>query len=116
MTTLVSNEVVIPGATIFDRVRVTGLGRSEARIDMELFGPFASAPRSAARALPYWKGAFTASGDGTYRTAPSQLRRAGFYTYRERLAGNGADQRHPGRVRRGRRDGARASAHPHRKG
>ena len=43
VTTLVSSEVVIPGATIFDRVRVTGLGRSEARIDMELFGPFAIA-------------------------------------------------------------------------
>ena len=61
VTTLVSSEVVVPGATISDRVRVTGLGRSEARIDMELFGPFASAARrSAARALPTGRAAFTA--------------------------------------------------------
>ena len=42
VTTITSNEVVRPGAAIFDRVLVRGLGKTAARIRVELFGPFAT--------------------------------------------------------------------------
>lgn len=88
VTTLVSNEVVVPGSTIHDTVKVTGLGASAARIDVELFGPFASRAAIRCTGMPVWKGSFTAKGDGTYRTRAARLARAGFYTYRETLAGS----------------------------
>ncbi len=88
VTTLVSNEVVVPGSTITDRVRVTGLGRTEARIDMELFGPFGTRASIRCSGTALWKGSFTAKGDGVYTTTPVRLARAGFYTYRERLVGS----------------------------
>ena len=88
VTTLVSNEVVIPGSTIHDNVKVTGLGQSAARVDVELFGPFATRAAIGCGGTPYWKGSFTAKGDGTYKTRPARLERAGFYTYREALAGS----------------------------
>ena len=44
VTTLTSSEVVRPGASIYDRVQVGGLGETPARIGVELFGPF-SDPR-----------------------------------------------------------------------
>src|SRR5205823_5409530 len=42
VTTSASNEVVSPGARIFDRIRVSGLGHAAAAIDVELYGPFPS--------------------------------------------------------------------------
>ncbi len=39
VTTLVSNEVVAPGARITDRVKVSGLGQTAAKIEVRLYGP-----------------------------------------------------------------------------
>lgn len=88
VTTLVSNEVVVPGSTITDSVKVTGLGASAARVDVELFGPFATRDAIRCGGTPYWKGSFTAKGDGTYRTREVRLARAGFYTYVESIEGS----------------------------
>ncbi|MFN8225047.1 MAG: sortase [Gaiellales bacterium] len=88
VTTLVSSEVVAPGATISDTVKVSGLGDSAARVDVELFGPFAARDAIRCTGSPFWKGSFTAKGDGSYKTQPVRLARAGFYTYRESLPGS----------------------------
>jgi sortase (surface protein transpeptidase) len=85
--TLVSAEVVFPGASIFDRVQVLGLGKS-ARIEVELFGPYATRAAINCSGAPYWRGSVVAQGDGVVRTAPVRLAKAGFYTFRERVAGS----------------------------
>jgi Sortase domain len=88
VTTLASSEVALPGASIFDHVRVRGLGKTAARIRVELFGPFAT--RSAIRCSSrlHASTVVTAHGDGVLRTPPFRVARAGFYTFRERLIGS----------------------------
>jgi hypothetical protein len=87
LATAVSEGVVRPGGAVSDVVRVRGLGRTTARIDVELYGPFASraAIRCTAQMLA-WKGQLSVAGDRTVRTPPARLARAGFYGYRERVA------------------------------
>ena len=71
VTTLVSNEVVAPGFRIYDTVRVQGLGKTEARIGVELFGPFATRDGIRCTGEPYWTGEIFARGDGTLGRRPS---------------------------------------------
>ena len=65
VTTVVSNQVVRPGARIFDRIKVTGLGRTPAQVEVRLFGPYAQ-PRGddlrgrAATGRARWRCAATA--------------------------------------------------------
>ena len=84
----ISTEIARGGARIFDRVRVSGLGRSTARVDLELFGPFAtrSAVRCAGR--PRWAGSLIAKGDHELRSTPVRLASPGFYAYRAHLVGS----------------------------
>lgn len=88
VTTLVSDAVVKPGSRIFDRLKVTGLGTTPATVEVELYGPYASRAEMDCKGEPYWKGTVDARGDGEYTTAKAELRRAGFYTYVERIAGS----------------------------
>ena len=85
--TVVSAEVVFPGASIFDRIQVLGLGKS-ARIEVELFGPYAARAAITCSGAPYWRGTVIAHGDGIVSTPPVRLAKAGFYTFRERVAGS----------------------------
>lgn len=87
-TTLASAEVVVPGARLHDRVRVRGLGRSTAVVELELFGPFPSPAAIRCSGAPIWKGSLTVAGDGTYASPSVELERAGFYAYRERIVGS----------------------------
>ncbi|MEZ5080481.1 MAG: class F sortase [Thermoleophilia bacterium] len=87
VTTLASAEVVKPGSTILDRVRVKGLGRTKATVDLELFGPFATKAAMRCTGTPYWRGQFEVNGDGTHRSPRVKVDRAGFYTFREKLVG-----------------------------
>ena len=77
VTTLVSDEVVVPGSTISDRIRVRGLGRTEVAIDVELFGPFASRGAIRCAGTPVWRGRVVAHGDGVLRSPPVRIGRAG---------------------------------------
>lgn len=88
LRTVASAEVARRGGSIFDRIFVSGLGRTTAKIQVELFGPFGA--RSAIRCLgsPYWSGTITADGNGTIRSPAVKLTRAGFYAFRERLVGS----------------------------
>ncbi len=88
VTTIASNEIVHRGAAIFDRVRVRGLGKTPARIRVELFGPFST--RAAIECSGHLRGAVvvTVHGDGVLRTPSFRIARVGFYTFRERLIGS----------------------------
>ena len=88
LTTLVSAQLARPGSRIADRIRVHGLGETQAAVEVELFGPFASraAIRCSYRHLR-WHGRITVAGNGETRSPGVTVARAGFYGYRERLIG-----------------------------
>lgn len=87
VTTIVSDAVVKPGGQIFDRLTVSGLGKTPATIELELFGPYASRADIDCEGAPYWKGTVDVAGDGEYASPKATVRRAGFYVFRERIAG-----------------------------
>ena len=86
ITTQVSSQQAAPGATITDKAVVTGLGGLQAAVTVELWGPFDTRGAIRCTGTPFWRGTFTAKGDGTYTTAPVKLTKAGYYTYRESIA------------------------------
>lgn len=86
VVTQVSAQQGTPGATITDKVVVSGLGKLQAEVKVELWGPFAARGAIRCSGTVYWRGSFTAKGDGTYTTAPVKLQQAGYYTYRESIA------------------------------
>ena len=88
VTTVVSDDVVRAGTQIFDRIKVTGLGKTPVEIDVDLFGPFATRAAMRCTGTPFWKGTVNASGDGAVRSPNVTLSKVGFYTYRERIAGS----------------------------
>ena len=85
----VSRLVVRPGSRIFDRIRVRGLGTSAARIEVELFGPFASRAAISCTAKPYWSGRINVQSQRPIRSPFVEVAKAGFYTYRELQIGQG---------------------------
>jgi hypothetical protein len=86
--TLVSNAVVRPGSSITDRIKVTGLGTTEATIGVELFGPFASRAAVQCGGTPVYSGKLTTEGDGVITSAGVKLASVGFYTFREKIVGS----------------------------
>jgi hypothetical protein len=88
VTTITSNEVVLPGAAIFDRVLVRGLRKTAARIRVELFGPFATRAAIGCTTRLHGSTVVTARGDGVVRTPPFRLAKTGFYSFREQLIGS----------------------------
>lgn len=88
VTTIVSDDVVRAGTAIFDRIKVTGLGKTPVDIDVELFGPFATRAAMRCTGTPFWKGTVKATGDGTVRSPNVTLSKVGLYTYRERIEGS----------------------------
>ncbi len=85
ITTVVSDEVVIPRAAIRDRVRVTGLGETAADVEVELYGPFESRAAISCGGKPYATSRLEVDGDGTVPVQAERIREVGFYTYRERI-------------------------------
>ncbi|MBB4665290.1 class F sortase [Conexibacter arvalis] len=86
VVTKVSSRVVRPGSRIFDRLVVSGLGETTAKVEVELHGPFRTRAAITCSRTPFWKGAVTVKGDGSYVTPKVLLRKSGFYAYRERIA------------------------------
>lgn len=87
VTTVVSDAVVQPGSSIFDRIAVTGLGGTPVTIEVQRHGPFASRAAIDCTGTPYWEGRVKVDGDGDLSSAKVRLKHAGFYTYRERIDG-----------------------------
>jgi Sortase domain len=88
LRTAASAEVARRGTRVFDRIRVSGLGRTAATIQVELFGPFATRSGIHCAGRPYWEGTVMVEGDVEVRSPPVRLGKAGFYAYRERLTGS----------------------------
>jgi hypothetical protein len=88
LTTLVSSALVRPGGAVFDRIRVGGLGRTAAAIEVELYGPFATRAAIRCTGAAYAHAHVTARGDGVVRSPRVRVAKAGFYTFRERLLGS----------------------------
>ena len=91
VVTQVSAAKTRPTATIFDRLRVSGLGSLTAQVRVVLWGPFANRGRIACSGTPRWTGSLIAKGDGTYTTAAVRLPRVGYYVYQESLAAGPAN-------------------------
>jgi sortase family protein len=87
VVTTVSDDVVSPGDAIHDEISVSGLGSSEARIGVQLYGPFATRAAIKCTGTPYDTAEVYAHGDGVVTTPGVRLKEAGFYTYVERLVG-----------------------------
>ncbi len=88
--TQVSAAETKPGSTISDTVVITGLGVVSATVQVELWGPYDTVAAINCSGTPYATQTFTANGDGTYVTEPIAIDRAGYFTYRESLAGGPA--------------------------
>lgn len=89
VTTLASDEVVKPGAAIFDRVSVTGLGKTPAMVEVDLFGPFATRAAIRCNGTPVATLKVPVDGDGTYASPKVRVPKAGLYAFRERLLPSG---------------------------
>jgi sortase family protein len=86
VTTQVSTQQATLGASITDKVVVTGLGALRADVTVELFGPFPARTAIRCTGKPAWRGTVTVTGDGTYTSAPLKIGVAGYYTYHESIA------------------------------
>jgi hypothetical protein len=87
VTTEVSTDVARPGSALFDRIVVSGLGGTQAAVQIQLFGPFSAKAAINCSGKPYWQGRVTAQGDGELRSPAVRITSAGFYTFHETLVG-----------------------------
>lgn len=88
LVTQVTNEVAKPGAGLTDKVTVKGLGTTAALVEVTLYGPFATRAAVGCSGTPAGKTSFTAKGDGTFTSPPILVQKAGFYVFREAIAGS----------------------------
>jgi sortase (surface protein transpeptidase) len=88
VTTAVADQVVRPGGTLADHVKVAGLGTTPATIDVRLYGPYATRAAMDCQGTPYWKGTLPVTGDGDFTSPKTTVKRAGFYVYVESIAGS----------------------------
>jgi hypothetical protein len=86
--TQASSSVVRPGSTITDAITVSGLGKTPATIDVDLYGPYDSVAAISCAGRPAWSGHVAATGDGTVQSPAATIRKAGFYVFRERIVGS----------------------------
>ena len=84
--TAVSAQRTHPGASITDKILVSGTGVLSLSVQAALYGPFAMHGAISCSGTPLWKGTIVTKGDGTYTTAAVKLPSAGYYTYRETIA------------------------------
>jgi LPXTG-site transpeptidase (sortase) family protein len=88
VTTQVTTEVARPGASITDKVKVEGIGTTAVKIEVTLYGPFATRSAIGCKSTPAGMTSFTAKGDGTHTSPGIKIAKAGFYIFREQLVGS----------------------------
>src|SRR5262249_13532311 len=88
LTTQVTNEVARPGASLTDVITVHGLGTTAARIEVALYGPFATRDAIGCKDAPVGSTSVTAKGDGAVTSPGIRITKAGFYVFREHLVGS----------------------------
>jgi sortase (surface protein transpeptidase) len=86
VATQISSATTAPGSQISDQAVVSGLGALSATVNVELWGPYASASAISCTGTPASTTSFTANGDGTYTTTPVTVPAAGYYTFQESIA------------------------------
>jgi hypothetical protein len=89
VTTVASAEVVRPGSELSDLVKVTGLGKTPATVDVSLYGPFTSRGAIRCTGTPVGTVRVDVAGDGEYRSPSIRVPKAGMYTFREKLLASG---------------------------
>ena len=89
VTTVASAEVVRPGSLLSDLVKVSGLGKTPATVEVSLYGPFASRAAIRCAGTPVGTVRVEVAGDGEYRSPTIRVPRAGMYTFREKLLAGG---------------------------
>jgi hypothetical protein len=85
ITTIASDDVVRPGGQLHDRIRISGLGETPARVEVELHGPFQTRAAMDCSGRPAKSQTLRVDGDGVVKSEPVTVAKAGFYTYRERI-------------------------------
>jgi hypothetical protein len=84
--TSVGLSVSRPGSRYVERMHVRRLGTTSTRIDVDVFGPFASSHRVDCRGTPRWTVSLSVTGNGEYRAPAVRLRQPGVYLFRHRIA------------------------------
>jgi hypothetical protein len=85
-----SAAVVVPGGSVFDQIKVSGIGSTPATIGVKLYGPFSALSQLSCTGTPYWSGRVSAAGDGTINSAKAVIHKVGFYVYRETVLASGS--------------------------
>ena len=88
LTSTVESDVVRPGTSISDLVTVSGLGQTDARVSVQIFGPFGSRAAIRCTGKPFEQTVITAHGDGDLHTPAVRVSKVGFYAYLERVLGS----------------------------
>ncbi|MEA2170865.1 MAG: hypothetical protein QOF76_4165 [Solirubrobacteraceae bacterium] len=88
ITTRRNHAVVVPGGKLRDRIRVSGLGATPAKVGVKLYGPFSTRANIRCGGKPYATSSVEVDGDGTVLSDPVTVKHAGFYTFRERIKGS----------------------------
>jgi Sortase domain len=88
ITTVASADVVRPGAQLSDLIRVRGLGKTTATVEVELFGPFASRMDIDCTTTPSRTARMTVEGNGDHRSPAMPVPEVGIYAFREHLLGS----------------------------
>lgn len=88
--TKTSHQSITVGASIRDRVEVSGAAKGYHQIaTARLFGPYASRAAATCTGTPYKAVHFPISGNGTFVTPSITIKAAGVYTWVESLPGDG---------------------------
>jgi Sortase domain len=85
IATEVSDATVRPGSTLADHLKVTGLGKTPAKVTVDLYGPYASVSAIDCAGRPAAETSMNVAGDGSYVTPSVTIAKVGFYVFRERI-------------------------------
>ena len=86
LATQASDAIVEPGSTLTDHVTVTGLGKTPATVNVDLYGPYASLAQVDCSGTPAGHKTLPVTGDGSYDSPGFTISKVGFYVFRESIA------------------------------
>lgn len=82
ISTEISSQKATIGSSIFDKVKVKGLGSVAVNVRVELWGPYANVSLVKCTGTPLKVQTIAVTGDGTFQTTPVTITAVGVYTYR----------------------------------
>lgn len=87
--TQINEQSSQPGATLTDRVWVSGLHGQPATVTAALYGPSPARDALTCDGAPFWQGSYPVTDDGEFLTDPVTVTVPGYYTYRESIPASG---------------------------